>query len=206
MTDYRLISSDSHVTMPDEAWQEYLSPEFRDRALRRVDRDRGHPEQAVGRVRRVVGQPAVVAAHAVEVQCGVGGLQRSADVEHFGIDAVEVHVLDALDRIAGTGAPVLELADVEGELLGLLPRQVVEGHDRRALALEHAHVAVVGLLDARRPVAELGRQVLLPRLVGHGHVRVGRDEPVVGHAACSFCVVLTRRGRGCRWGPDAPAR
>ena len=30
--DYRLISSDSHVTMPDEAWQEYLDPEFRDRA------------------------------------------------------------------------------------------------------------------------------------------------------------------------------
>ena len=24
MTDYRLISSDSHVTMPDDAWQEYL--------------------------------------------------------------------------------------------------------------------------------------------------------------------------------------
>jgi predicted TIM-barrel fold metal-dependent hydrolase len=32
MTDYRLISSDSHVTMPDDAWQEYLDPEFRDRA------------------------------------------------------------------------------------------------------------------------------------------------------------------------------
>src|SRR6516164_4223898 len=32
MTDYGLISSDSHVTMPDEAWQEYLDPEFRDRA------------------------------------------------------------------------------------------------------------------------------------------------------------------------------
>ena len=32
MTEYRLISSDSHVTMPDEAWPEYLSPEFRDRA------------------------------------------------------------------------------------------------------------------------------------------------------------------------------
>ena len=32
MTEYRLISSDSHVTMPDEAWQEYLDPEFRDRA------------------------------------------------------------------------------------------------------------------------------------------------------------------------------
>ena len=32
MTDYRLISSDSHVTMPVDAWQEYLDPEFRDRA------------------------------------------------------------------------------------------------------------------------------------------------------------------------------
>ena len=34
MTEYRLISSDSHVTMPDDAWQEYLDPEFRDRAPR----------------------------------------------------------------------------------------------------------------------------------------------------------------------------
>jgi predicted TIM-barrel fold metal-dependent hydrolase len=34
MLDYRLISSDSHVKMPDEAWQEYLDPEFRDRAPR----------------------------------------------------------------------------------------------------------------------------------------------------------------------------
>src|SRR6476660_221469 len=32
MTEYRLISSDSHVTMPDDAWQTYLDPEFRDRA------------------------------------------------------------------------------------------------------------------------------------------------------------------------------
>jgi predicted TIM-barrel fold metal-dependent hydrolase len=32
MKEYRLISSDSHVTVPDEAWMEYLDPEFRDRA------------------------------------------------------------------------------------------------------------------------------------------------------------------------------
>ncbi|MGE0879356.1 MAG: amidohydrolase family protein [Acidimicrobiia bacterium] len=32
MREYRLISSDSHVTMPDEAWQTYLDPQFRDRA------------------------------------------------------------------------------------------------------------------------------------------------------------------------------
>src|SRR3954452_14154862 len=41
MTDYRLISSDSHVTMPDDAWQEYLSPEFRDRAPRIEHTDDG---------------------------------------------------------------------------------------------------------------------------------------------------------------------
>jgi predicted TIM-barrel fold metal-dependent hydrolase len=32
--EYHLVSSDSHVTMPDEAWQTYLDPEFRDRAPR----------------------------------------------------------------------------------------------------------------------------------------------------------------------------
>ena len=41
MTDYHLISSDSHVTMPDEAWQEYLDPEFRDRAPRIERTDEG---------------------------------------------------------------------------------------------------------------------------------------------------------------------
>jgi predicted TIM-barrel fold metal-dependent hydrolase len=34
MADYRLISADSHCSMPTEAWQEYLSPEFRERAPR----------------------------------------------------------------------------------------------------------------------------------------------------------------------------
>ncbi len=32
VSEFHLISSDSHVTMPDEAWQTYLVPEFRDRA------------------------------------------------------------------------------------------------------------------------------------------------------------------------------
>src|SRR5438067_9202403 len=41
MTQYRLISSDSHVTMPDEAWQQYLDPEFRDRAPRIERTDEG---------------------------------------------------------------------------------------------------------------------------------------------------------------------
>ena len=41
MTEYRLISSDSHVTMPDDAWQEYLDPEFRDRAPRIERTDEG---------------------------------------------------------------------------------------------------------------------------------------------------------------------
>lgn len=41
MTEYRLISSDSHVTIPDEAWQEYLDPEFRDRAPRIESTDEG---------------------------------------------------------------------------------------------------------------------------------------------------------------------
>ncbi len=41
MSKFRLISSDSHVTMPDEAWQEYLDPEFRDRAPRIEQTDDG---------------------------------------------------------------------------------------------------------------------------------------------------------------------
>ena len=39
--EYRLISSDSHVSMPDDAWQTYLDPEFRDRAPRIERTDEG---------------------------------------------------------------------------------------------------------------------------------------------------------------------
>jgi len=41
MKDYHLISSDSHVNIPDDAWQQYLDPEFRDRAPRVERTDEG---------------------------------------------------------------------------------------------------------------------------------------------------------------------
>ena len=41
MAQFSLISSDSHVTMPDAAWQEYLDPEFRERAPRIEHTDEG---------------------------------------------------------------------------------------------------------------------------------------------------------------------
>jgi predicted TIM-barrel fold metal-dependent hydrolase len=41
MSSFHLISSDSHVTIPDEAWQEYLDPQFRDRAPRIERTDEG---------------------------------------------------------------------------------------------------------------------------------------------------------------------
>lgn len=41
MARFSLISSDSHVTMPVDAWQEYLDPEFRDRAPRIERTDEG---------------------------------------------------------------------------------------------------------------------------------------------------------------------
>ena len=153
------------------------------RPLGRVDRDGGHPEESSGRVGRVVGQPAVVTANTVEAQHRVGRRQRTADVEHFGVDAVGVHVLDARGGIARTGPLIVELADVERELLGLLPREVVERHDRRPPTLEDAEVTFVGVLDHRGAVAKLGVEVLLPRRVGHGDVRVRRDQSVLGHCS-----------------------
>ncbi len=41
MSSFHLISSDSHVTIPDDAWQEYLDPRFRDRAPRIERTDEG---------------------------------------------------------------------------------------------------------------------------------------------------------------------
>ena len=156
-------------------------PDLLRRSFRGVDRDRGHAQQPPRRVGRVVRQPPVVSAHAVEPECGIGRHQRSAHVEDLRVDAVGVHVGDARGRIPCARPLVLELPHVERELLRRLPREVVERHDRRPLPLEHAEVALVGALDARRPVAELGVEVLLPRVVGHGDVRVRGDQAVLGH-------------------------
>ncbi len=41
MTDYRLISSDSHVTIPVEAWREYLPEHLREKAPKIVSTDEG---------------------------------------------------------------------------------------------------------------------------------------------------------------------
>ena len=49
MTDDRLISSDSHVTIPVDAWQEYLPATLRERAPRIVQTDDGDVTEFEGR-------------------------------------------------------------------------------------------------------------------------------------------------------------
>jgi predicted TIM-barrel fold metal-dependent hydrolase len=53
MADYRLISSDSHVTMPVEAWQTYLPEDLRSKAPRIVSTDEGDFEEFEGKRRPI---------------------------------------------------------------------------------------------------------------------------------------------------------
>src|SRR5579863_4949923 len=49
MADYRLISSDSHVTIPVDAWQVYLPEHLREKAPRIVHTDEGDFTEFDGR-------------------------------------------------------------------------------------------------------------------------------------------------------------
>src|SRR5260370_38906097 len=67
----------------------------------------GDREQSLGRIRGVVRRPVVVGTVAVALELVVRMADQAhaiAAVEDLGADAVEVHVLEALDRIPTAGA------------------------------------------------------------------------------------------------------
>jgi predicted TIM-barrel fold metal-dependent hydrolase len=112
MRDYRLISSDSHVTMPDEAWQEYLDPEFRDRAPRVERTDEGDVRVFEGRRTKVQALSNMAGRRPEDFSLTVRSLQetrsgawdpiqRIKDMDLDGVDAEVLYFggpLDATDR------------------------------------------------------------------------------------------------------------
>ena len=116
----------------------------------------------VGRVRGVLSGPVVVGAVGVALELVVRVAEQGhavAAVEDLGADAIEVHVLEALDRIPAAGAA--DRIAAAGELLVLLGRDagVAEaGRVERAQRLtgeEIPRLPVVLVDQVRRPVAEL---------------------------------------------------
>ena len=82
MTDYRLISSDSHVTMPDDAWQEYLDPEFRDRAPGVERTDEGDAKRAYAGA-AVIPDTRLERAHELVRRLGAAGPQLGLEIERL---------------------------------------------------------------------------------------------------------------------------
>ena len=153
---------------------------FGDGAVGIVAGDVGHPDQAVGRVRAEVGEPVVVRGVPGPHEFRVATRERRAHggaEQHLGVDAVDVLVLHAWAGIPPAGADLAEPAHAHRVVLGATAGGGGERHHRLPLSLEDLEVALVGALDRRRPVAELGGEVLSPHLRRRVHVRVRRHRP-----------------------------
>ena len=154
-----------------------------ERAVDAAVRDQREAAEARGRVLDVLGEPVVVRAHhRLVVLDVVVGDDRVAEagrrVEHLGVDAVAVHLLEPRRGIVAAAPDVLE-AHPAPHLLGLEPgARVHPERDRVGDAFEHPRVALLEALDARRPVAVLRRHPVDPEVGRLVDVAVGRDEPV----------------------------
>ena len=153
---------------------------FGDGAIGVVARDVGHPDQAVGRVRAEVGEPVVVRGVAGPGEFRVAARERRAHggaEEDLGIHAVDVLVLHARAGLPPAGADLVEAAHAHRVFLGPPAGGRRERHHRAPLSLEDLEVALVGPLDRRRPIAELGGQVLTPHVRRWVDMRVRRHGP-----------------------------
>ncbi len=143
-----------------------------DRQIDRLQGQHRDAEQAVGIGPAIIGEPAVVGAAGRGGEFRVvdrTGEQAEARVEKGGIDAVVIHVRDALVRVEAAGLAVLV-----GHRVGLddaLPR--ADGTDPadagaavadRMLLDDQPLLAVLALDDARRPVAEFRIDVFVPQI------------------------------------------
>src|SRR5208282_6738238 len=138
-------------------------PHLGDREVDRLQWQHRDTEQAVRIGLAIIGEPAVVGAtrRSGELRVMYGaGEQAEARIKEGGIDAVQIHIGDALVRIEPTGLTVLVCHRVA--LDDTLPRadradpadaelSVTDG----VLLDDEPLLAVLALDDPRRPVAEL---------------------------------------------------
>src|SRR5580704_14269738 len=121
MTDYRLISSDSHVSMPVDAWQTYLDPEFRDRAPKIEHTDEGDFRVFEGQRSAIMTLDNLAGKKPEEFKLNVRKLdeqragawdpvERVKDMDIDGVDAEVLYVGGPL----GSKDPELRLNSVRG--------------------------------------------------------------------------------------------
>ena len=157
-----------------------------DRQLDRLQRQHRHAEQAVGIGLAVIGEPAVVGAADRGGELRVMDRAREqpeARIEKGGVDAVGIHVGDALVRIEPARLAVLVVHRV-----GL--DDALPGADRadpadaelaiadRVLLHDQPLLAVLALDDPRRPVAKCRVDVFVPQIERLEDMTVGIDDVV----------------------------
>src|SRR5439155_23763228 len=84
-------------------------------------------------------------------------------------------------RVVGAGAHVLVAEAERLEVLGLAAGRGVEPDGARDLRVDDPEVALRRRLDARCAIPQLGRRVPYPQVLRRIHVRVGRDQALLGH-------------------------
>src|SRR2546422_641909 len=173
-----------HRVRPDEdgAHAELLDGVHRlgDRDPGVVQRDEAGAEEALGRARAEVGEPAVVrpangAGEARRKPIDRGGIETARRVEDGDVDALDVERLEL--------ALGVEVAPGRKAVACRRARRVVGRLERHAAG--HVGQRVAQHLDAedpdaaRRLVAELRIDVALPQVDGLEHVAVGVDHAVI---------------------------
>ncbi len=161
-----------------------------DRMLDRLHRHHRDAEQPVRVGLAVIGEPAVVGAAQRARQLRVvhrAGEQPHARIKKGGVDAVEVHVGDALVRVEPAGAALIVFH--LGRLDRALARPDTADPAHALLAAEQLALDVEllgagrGIDDKpRRPVAEFGVHVFVPEIERLQDVPIGIDDVIgAGH-------------------------
>ena len=156
-----------------------------DRQIDRLQWQHRHTEQAVGIRLAVIGEPAVISAAGRSGELGVmdrAGEQAEARIEEGGVDAVGIHIRDALVRIEPARLAVLILHRVVDDTLPGAdradPADAALAVADRVLLDDEPLFAVLLLDDPRRPVAERRVDVFVPEVQRLEDVTVGVDDVV----------------------------
>jgi predicted TIM-barrel fold metal-dependent hydrolase len=119
---YRLISADSHVTIPESAWQEYLDPEYRDQAPRIEETPEGDVRVFEGK-RKPINALSNLAGKKAEEYSGTvrrlsdqrsGAWDPAERIKDQEIDGVDVEVLYVGGPLVDASDPGLRLNSYRG--------------------------------------------------------------------------------------------
>ena len=131
-------------------------------------------EQPVRRVRRPIHHPAAIGFEAGDIEIVVKAAERAAAEADRLVDAIKVHVGEALGRIISValiGQPANHL-----EILAGASGLIVDHHHRAAIALEADIVAIIAVFDNRRLGLLRFGQIILPHVMRGIDMNIGVEN------------------------------